>query len=235
MLQGHGAPAYLNIEMPFALHPPDVPADNPTGVYRQSFRVPTTWRKRRTLVRIGSADALALVWVNGTFVGLGKDSRLPSSFDISDHLRRGVNDLAIVVPRWSDASWIEDQDQWWLPGLHRRVELVSVPTTAIADAGLVPGLDVDGTTGTVTIDVSVDAPRDHRELTVEVVVEGDRRRVVGRLRPDAGASLRRRAERPERLRVARSPGAGGAPGARHRAVVPRAAAPLPRLRRAARR
>ncbi|HEY5155192.1 MAG TPA: glycoside hydrolase family 2 TIM barrel-domain containing protein, partial [Acidimicrobiales bacterium] len=183
VLQGHGSPVYLNIDMPFALHAPDVPADNPTGVYRRGFRVPTAWRARRTVLRIGSADSLAMVWVNGTFVGLGKDSRLPSSFDLTEHLRRGVNDLAIVVPRWSDSSWIEDQDQWWLPGLHRSVELISVPMASIADAGLVPGLEPDGTTGTLAVDVSVAAPRDQRPLTIEVTVEGDRRRVIGRLAP----------------------------------------------------
>lgn len=184
-LQGHGSPIYLNIEMPFELHPPETPAENPTGVYRRSFRVPPSWRKRRTVLRAGSADSMALVWVNGVFVGLGKDSRLPSSFDISDYLRRGVNELAIVVPRWSDASWIEDQDQWWLPGLHRSVELISVAPIAISDAGLVPGLEDDNTTGTLTIDVSVDAPRAHQDLTVEVIVEGPRRRVIGRLAPTA--------------------------------------------------
>ena len=99
------------------------------------------------MLRIGSADSLAMVWVNGAFVGLGKDSRLPSSFDLTDHLRRGSNELAIVVPQWSDTSWIEDQDQWWLPGLHRSVELVSVPTTSIADAGLVPGSSTTTRTG----------------------------------------------------------------------------------------
>ncbi|MBA3283217.1 MAG: DUF4981 domain-containing protein, partial [Acidimicrobiia bacterium] len=181
VLQGHGDPAYLNVEMPFALHAPDVPSDNPTGIHRRSFTVPAAWRKRRTVLRIGSADAMAWVWLNGSFVGMGKDSRLCSSFDLSDHLVAGPNDLAIVVPRWSDASWIEDQDQWWLPGLHRSIELISVPRIAIADAGLVPGLDPDGTTGTLAVDVAVDAPRDHRGLTVEVLVEGDRRRIIGRL------------------------------------------------------
>jgi beta-galactosidase len=180
-LQGHGSPVYLNIEMPFALHAPDVPVDNPTGVYRREFKVPTAWRKRRTLLSIGSADSFALVWVNGRFVGLGKDSRLPSTFDLTDHLRRGNNELAIAVPQWSDASWIEDQDQWWLPGLHRSVELVSVPRVSIADAGLVPGLEPDNTTGTLIVDVTVDAPRDHADLTVEVIVEGHRHRVVARL------------------------------------------------------
>ena len=138
-LQGHGAPTYLNIRMPFALHAPDVPADNPTAVYRRRFRLPTGWRSRRTFVRIGSADSMAWVWVNGSFVGMGKDSRLASTFEITDRVGKGDNEIAIVVPRWSDASWIEDQDQWWLPGLHRSVELVSEPPVRLADCALVPG------------------------------------------------------------------------------------------------
>ena len=183
VMQGHGTPIYLNLEMPFALHAPDVPADNPTGVYRRTFTVPRSWRQRRTVLRIGSADSLAWVWLNGSFVGMGKDSRLASSFDLSDLLRPGANDLAIVVPRWSDASWIEDQDQWWLPGLHRSVDLVSLPMASIADAGLIGGLDLDGTTGTLSVDVTVDAPRQRGALTVEVTVEGPRRRILARLEP----------------------------------------------------
>ena len=184
VLAGHGDPVYLNIRMPFRLHPPAVPEDNPTGVHRRTFRLPAAWRRRRTVLRVGSADSLAWVFLNGSFVGMGKDSRLHSDFDLTDHLGAGVNELAIVVPRWSDASWVEDQDQWWLPGLHRSVELVSTPRPGIDDAGLVPGLDRDGTTGTLAIDVSVDVERSHEgELTVEVLVEGARRRIVGRLPP----------------------------------------------------
>lgn len=181
--QGHGSPAYLNLEMPFDLHAPDVPDDNPTAVYRRSFRLPAAWRRRRTVLRVGSADSMAMVWCNGEFVGMGKDSRLASDFDVSSWLRPGDNELAFVVPRWSDASWIEDQDQWWLPGLHRSVELVSLPVVAIADAALIPGLGADRGTGTLHVDVTVDAPRDHQDLTVEVIVEGPRRKIMARLAP----------------------------------------------------
>ncbi len=178
-LQGHGAPTYLNIRMPFALHAPDVPADNPTAVYRRRFRLPTGWRSRRTFVRIGSADALAWVWVNGSFVGMGKDSRLASTFEITDHVGKGDNEIAIVVPQWSDASWIEDQDQWWLPGLHRSVELLSEPPVRLADCALVPGLADDGTTGLLAIDVRVDGADPGRAvpLTVDVSVRVGRRTV----------------------------------------------------------
>ena len=151
-----GAPIYLNVRMPFALQAPHVPADNPTGVYRREFSVPAAWRRRRTLLRVGSANSMGFVWVNGSFVGFGTDSHLPSTYDITDHLRRGTNTVCIVVPRWSAATWVEDQDQWWMPGLHRSVELVSVPAVALGDTATVPGLEPDGTTGTLDLDVGVD-------------------------------------------------------------------------------
>ena len=172
----HGAPIYLNIRMPWQLHAPDVPADNPTGLFRRTFTVDPSWTGRRTFLRVGSADSLAWVWVNGRFIGLGKDSRLASTFEVTDALVDGPNDLCIGVPRWSDSSWIEDQDQWWMPGLHRSVELVSEPVERIADAALVPGLAPDGTTGTLAIDITADMSIDTKGATVEVVVEQGRRR-----------------------------------------------------------
>ena len=164
VLQGHGAPIYTNVQMPFVLQPPNVPDQNPTGVYRRTFVAPDG---PRTLLRIGSADSTGEVWLNGVLVGCMTDSRLASTFDITAFLRPGVNDLAIVVSQWSAWSWIEDQDQWWLPGLHRSVELVVVPRTWITDAALVPGLE--GTDGILRVDVAVavDAPGD---WSVEVVV-----------------------------------------------------------------
>ena len=182
VLEGHGEPIYLNIRMPWRLHAPEVPTDNPTGIYRRSFRVARTWTRRRTFLRIGSADSMAWVWVNGSFIGLGKDSRLASTFEVTDAIVAGLNQVCIVVPRWSDSSWIEDQDQWWMPGLHRSVELVSEPIERIADAALVPGLAPDGTTGILGIDVTADLSIDTAGATVEVIVQRGRR-TIGRLPP----------------------------------------------------
>ena len=83
-----GTPIYLNVRMPFAGQAPFVPADNPTGVYRRTFSVPARWRRRRTLLRVGAANSMGFVWVNGEFVGFGTDSHLASTFDITAHLRR---------------------------------------------------------------------------------------------------------------------------------------------------
>ena len=183
-----GVPIYLNVRMPFAGQAPHVPADNPTGVYRREFSLQPAWRRRRTLLRVGAANSMGFVWVNGTFVGFGTDSHLPSAFDISGHVRRGTNALCIVVPRWSAATWVEDQDQWWMPGLHRSVDLVSLPSVALGDTATVPGLELDGTTGTLDLDAGVDIAdgSDPDPLTVEVVVSdplGRRRRPLATTGP----------------------------------------------------
>lgn len=183
VLQGHGRPVYLNVRMPFDGHPPDVPADNPTGVHRRHFRLPPAWQGRRTVVRVGGADSCGFVAVNGTFVGMGTDSHLASDYDVTENLVDGVNELCVVVARWSAAVWLEDQDQWWMPGLHRSVELISMPPIHLADTAMVPGLDPDGCTGILDLDLSVRfAGADPCPVDVEVTVETvtGRRHVLAR-------------------------------------------------------
>ena len=135
---GHGAPIYLNVRMPFDGQAPDVPGRQPDGGVPARLHRAADWRRRRTHLRVGSADSMGVVWVNGHFVGARH--RQPPGVDVRHHRRvvAGDNDVCIVVPRWSAATWIEDQDQWWLPGLHRSVELVSVPPCRLADAATRP-------------------------------------------------------------------------------------------------
>ena len=133
-MHGHDLPHYTNVQMPFPQEPPFVPDDNPTGCYRTTFTLPDNWNGRRTVLRFGGAESVLAVWINGTPVGLGKDTRLPSEFDISDFVKQGeINTLACVCIKWSDASFIEDQDQWWLGGIYRDVSLVSTETSFIQD------------------------------------------------------------------------------------------------------
>ncbi len=143
-LQGHGAPAYTNVVMPFATEPPAVPEANPTGLFRRRFDLPAAWSGRRVTLTIGSVESVVYVWVNGVALGMGKDSRLPSEFEITPHLVAGENTIALAVVQWSDATWLEDQDQWWLPGLHRSVVLTCTAPTWIADLALQPVLGEDG-------------------------------------------------------------------------------------------
>ncbi len=121
-LQGVGDhPHYTNVQMPFPGPPPALPDHNPTGVYRRAFTVPARWRGRRIVVHVGGAESVHAVFVNGRFAGYGTDSRLASEYDVTDHVETGRNELAIVVVRYSAQSYVEDQDQWWMAGLHREV------------------------------------------------------------------------------------------------------------------
>ena len=133
-LQGFGQPHYTNVQMPWPHEPPHVPADNPTGIFRRRFNAPADWRGQRVIVHVGSAESVLAVWINGIAAGLSKDSRLPAEFDLTDAVRFGrSNEITIAVVKWSDATFIEDQDMWWLGGLHRDVYLYSTPRHHLAD------------------------------------------------------------------------------------------------------
>ncbi|MFI6922738.1 glycoside hydrolase family 2 TIM barrel-domain containing protein [Nonomuraea spiralis] len=120
-LHGHGAPAYTNVSYPFPVDPPHVPDENPTGDYRRAFDLPDGWSGGR--LRFEGVDSFARVWLNGHELGFSTGSRLPVEFDAGPWLRPGRNVLAVRVHQWSAASYLEDQDMWWLPGIFRDVTL----------------------------------------------------------------------------------------------------------------
>ncbi len=187
-------PAYLNIVYPWDLDSPDgpgleapaIPEQNPTVVHCRSFDLPETWATRRTVLHVGAALSGLYVFVNGQAVGMSKPGHLPSEFDVSAAVRPGDNDIALVVTRWSDASWIEDQDQWWQAGQPRETYLVSTGAVYIADVATQVGVD-DGT-GRLDLRVQVGTPsRLPRGWSVEAVVET----LAGRPVPVSPSSLTR--------------------------------------------
>jgi beta-galactosidase len=154
-------PHYANWQMPFAdQKPPSVPDKNPTGLYRQSFSLPEDWAQRRTILHLGGFESMALVWCNGVFVGMAKDSRLPSEFDLGSAARIGDNQIAIMVLRWCDATWIEDQDHWNHGGLHRSVWIESRGQTHARDLVVETDFDPGTKTGTARIRAELDGPSD---------------------------------------------------------------------------
>jgi beta-galactosidase len=156
-LQGTGdLPHYTNIQMPFDGPPPSLPDRLPTGVYRRRFTVPRHWRRQRTVLWVGGAESVHAVYVNGRFVGYGTDSRLPSEYDISAALVGGSNELALVVLRYSALSYVEDQDHWWMAGLHRGVHLESRPLVHVADLRGRTDLELDTGTGRVEVTARVE-------------------------------------------------------------------------------
>jgi beta-galactosidase len=153
-MQGFDKPIYTNVQMPFDTIPPHVPRDdNPTGWYRQRFRVPTDWVGRRTVLHFGGVEGCYFAYVNGHLVGMAKDARLPAEYDVSPWVHDGENVLAVKVIRWSDASFIEDQDQWWQAGIHREVYLYMTPDLHLDDIFAKPDLGTDYRTGSLTVNV----------------------------------------------------------------------------------
>ncbi len=154
--QGYGKPQYTNIVTPFRMEPPHVPEKNPTGLYRKRFKTPADWKSQRVVVHFGGATSVLIVHLNGQFVGLSKDSCLPAEFDLTPYIRFGAeNELTATVIKWSDATHIEDQDQWWLSGLHREVYLYSTPKTYIEDAFFKPLVSADCRSASFDLRVSV--------------------------------------------------------------------------------
>ena len=146
-LQGHDKPHYTNVIMPFGNVPPSPPAGhNPTGLYRVHFALPQGWETRRVVLHVGGAESFLEAWCNGVRLGFSKDTRLPSEFDLSPFVRQGTNLLAFMVIRYSDASFIEDQDQWWYGGIYRSVYLYSTDQGYIADVDARPHLPPPGST-----------------------------------------------------------------------------------------
>ncbi len=134
--QGFDKPHYTNVQMPFEDIPPYPPEnDNPTGLYRMHFTLPSEWSGRRIVLHFGSVESCYTFWIDGKEAGSAKDTRLPSEFDITPFLNPASEEhtLALMCVRYSDASFIEDQDQWWFGGIHRDVYLFATENTWIED------------------------------------------------------------------------------------------------------
>jgi beta-galactosidase len=132
-LQGHGRPAYTNVRYPFPLDPPHVPDENPTGAYRRTFDLPADWSGGEAVLRFLGVDSVYTAWLNGTELGWSTGSRLTTEFDVGPLLRPTGNVLDVRVRQWSPASYLEDQDMWWLSGIFRDVAVIARPAEAVDD------------------------------------------------------------------------------------------------------
>ena len=140
-LEGYGKPHYTNVIYPFPVDPPRIPTENPTGLYRREFNISEDWGDRETILHFEGVDSAFYLWINGTQVGFSKGSRVPAEFDISEYIKVGINHIAVEVIKWSDGSYLEDQDMWWLSGIFRDVYLYSVPKQYIYDYKVATILD----------------------------------------------------------------------------------------------
>ncbi len=133
-MRGYGTPIYTNAKYPFEVNPPFIGEDdNPVGHYVRSFEVPDNWDDRKIILHFGGVYSAYYVWVNGQLAGYAEDSCLPSEFDITGLVKTGSNKVAVKAYRWSDGSYLEDQDHWRMSGIYREVFLEARPQLGFED------------------------------------------------------------------------------------------------------
>ena len=156
-MEGFGIPVYTNVPYIFPHNPPyQDNEDVPSASYRTTFTVPAGWNwNAKTILHFESIAGAATVWVNGERVGYSKASKTAAEFNISKYLKTGKNQLAVEVFKWSDASYLEDQDFWRLAGIERDVYLISRPKVSLEDFFAVGDLDKSYKNGIFSMDVNV--------------------------------------------------------------------------------
>ncbi|WP_328479030.1 DUF4981 domain-containing protein [Streptomyces sp. NBC_00377] len=175
VLQGDGAfgsPIYTNHLYPFPVDPPRVPTENPTGDHLRVFDLPSDWpglSDGGAVLRFDGVESCARVWLNGTDIGEFKGSRVPHEFAVGHLLRPAGNVLAVRVHQWSAGSYLEDQDQWWLPGIFRDVTLLHRPAGSVLDFFV--HASYDHVTGEGTLRVASDVDGRVRVPALDIDVE----------------------------------------------------------------
>ena len=149
-------PIYTNVRMPFRQEPPRVPDQNPTGLYRLTLNHQSSTRLQSVLVLEG-VENCCYVFCNGHTIGFNKDSRLPAEFDLTPFLVPGENLIALMILRFSDASYIEDQDQWWHAGVHRPIRLSRRPWVTLRDIHAKPIFDPSDQSARLDLSISLSA------------------------------------------------------------------------------
>ena len=155
--EGYDVPIYVNITYPWEMpDPPHIPANNnPVGSYRTRFTVPSAWAGRDVHITFDGVESAFYLWVNGERVGYSEDSRTPAEFNITRYLKDGENLLAVEVYRWSDASYLEDQDFWRLSGIFRDVTLWSTGALHVTDLQVRTDLDAAYTNAELKLEVQI--------------------------------------------------------------------------------
>ncbi len=173
-LHGHGTPIYTNITYPFPKNPPsvtDTPEKDwthlterhPVSAYRRSFEIPEIWDGRQTFIVFNGVESAFRLYVNGQEVGYSQDSRTPAEFNITPYLKKGENLLAVEVHRFSDGSYLEDQDFWRLSGIFRDVYLWSADTLDLRDFEVHATLDDSYTKGVLDLSAWTHNYGDHAQ------------------------------------------------------------------------
>lgn len=157
--RGYDKMHYTDVLYLFPVNPPFVPSENPTGIYKKNVNLDREWLSEDTILKFHGVDSAFDVWVNGVHAGFSKVSRVCSEFDITDLVTEGENHIVVRVYKWSDGTYLEDQDMWWFSGIYRDVELIREPKKGILDCRVNGSLDDTYKDGLLTADITLKESR----------------------------------------------------------------------------
>lgn len=153
--RGYDVPNYTNVNYPIPYDPPFVPDENPCGLYSRKFTVPAAMAGKKIYLNFEGVDSAFYVWVNDEFAAYSQVSHMTSEIDITSLVHAGENEIKVLVLKWSDGTYLEDQDMWRMSGIFREVYLLFRDETHIRDIFVHCDLDDSFTDADFTVDVDV--------------------------------------------------------------------------------
>jgi len=184
-MRGYGTPIYTNVKYPYSVNTKNIPSIdheyNPVGSYRRIFKIPENWRFSEIFIHFGGVKSAFYIWINGKKVGYSQGSMTPAEFNVTKYLEPGNNVLAVEVYRWSDGSYLEDQDMWRLSGIYRDTYLFSTPKLHLRDFFVYCDLDEEYKNATLYIEAKVHNFNlsDSDTLAIEVSLLDSEQKFVG--------------------------------------------------------
>lgn len=197
---GYGTPIYVNITYPHKNNPPFIQPQagytnetetNPVGSYRREFELPADWKGQQIFLHFDGVYSAMYVWVNGKKVGYSQGANNDAEFDVTKYVKPGRNTLAVEVYRWSDGSYLEDQDMFRLSGIHRDVYLFATPKLRLRDFYLTSSFNDDLSVATLDVRTNVKSyGASGKGASVEITVLDADGEKVADMRTDVGAVSR---------------------------------------------
>jgi beta-galactosidase len=182
-MKGYDIPIYVNIGYAFEMNPPYIKHDwNPVGSYKRTFKVPDGWDGREIFLHFGAVSSAFYVWINEQLAGYSQDSKTPAEFNITKYLKKGKNTISVEVYRWSDGSYLEDQDFFRLSGIQRSVFLHARPATYIADFFALGDLTDNYTDGLLKLNVLLSNTGNPKDLVLETSLFDDSQKIFSETR-----------------------------------------------------
>ncbi len=184
-MRGYGIPIYTNVKYPYSINTKDIPSIdhnyNPVGSYLRFFNIPSKWKGREIFIHFGGVKSAFYIWINGNKVGYSQGSMTPAEFNITKFLKKENNILAVEVYRWSDGSYLEDQDMWRFSGIYREVYLFSTPKVHIRDFFARCELDenYEDALLKVRINISNYGENDVDQFNVEIALIDAEQQIIG--------------------------------------------------------